>query len=136
MRPSLSGAVSRTGVRDKGDLPLRPEIAAQTNEFKQLRNFSVNILLPDFLAARLPCRHLAVRLSHLAQVRLLRTEGAPVGLTMEEISLVSLSFGSDTEDLAEAYIIIDSEVERNGSLALGSLLQQGAIEEVMLKLEE
>jgi hypothetical protein len=55
MRPSLSGAVSRTGVRDKGDLPLRPEIAAQTNEFKQLRNFSVNILLPNFLVDILLC---------------------------------------------------------------------------------
>jgi hypothetical protein len=38
--------------------------------------------------------------------------------------------------LAETYFIIDSEVKRNGSLALGSLLRQGAIEMVMLILEE
>jgi hypothetical protein len=59
-----------------------------------------------------------------------------VGNNGEEINLVSLSFGSDTEYLARMYVIVDSEVKRNGSLALGSLLRQGAIEMVMLVLEE
>jgi hypothetical protein len=40
----------------------------------------------------------------------------------QEINLVSLSFGSDTEYLVKRYVIVDSEVEQNGSLALGSLL--------------
>jgi hypothetical protein len=38
--------------------------------------------------------------------------------------------------LAGTYIIVDSEVERKGSLESGSLLRQGAIGEVMSKLEE
>jgi hypothetical protein len=54
----------------------------------------------------------------------------------EEINLLSLSFGSDTEYLAKTYVIVDSKVKQNGSLALGSLLRQGAIETVMLVLEE
>jgi hypothetical protein len=51
-------------------------------------------------------------------------------------NLASLSFGSDTEYLAETYFIADSEVKRNGSLALGSLLLPETIEMVMLELEE
>jgi hypothetical protein len=51
-------------------------------------------------------------------------------------NLVSLSLGSDTEYLAKTYIIVDSEVKQNGSLALGSVLRQGAIEMVMLVLQE
>jgi hypothetical protein len=60
----------------------------------------------------------------------------PLGADSDKRNLASLSFGSDTGCLAETYIIIDSEVERKGSLELFSLLQQGAIEDVMLKLEE
>jgi hypothetical protein len=40
----------------------------------------------------------------------------------EENNLASLSLGSDTEYLAETYVIVDSEEKRNGSLAMGSLL--------------
>jgi hypothetical protein len=35
----------RKVVRNEGDRPLQPEVAAQTNEFKQLRDFSLDILL-------------------------------------------------------------------------------------------
>jgi hypothetical protein len=38
----------------------------------------------------------------------------------EEIHLASLSFGSDTEYLAETYVIVDPEVEQNGSLEMES----------------
>jgi hypothetical protein len=61
---------------------------------------------------------------------------APLSLDSEKKNLASLSFGLDTGYLAETYFIIDSEVKRNGSLGLGSLLRQGAIETVMLILEE
>jgi hypothetical protein len=61
---------------------------------------------------------------------------APLSLGSDKENLASLSFGSDTGYLAEMYFIIDSEVKQNGSLAVGSLLQQGAIRTVMLILEE
>jgi hypothetical protein len=61
---------------------------------------------------------------------------APLSLDSAKENLASLSFGSDTGYLAETYFIIDSEVKQNGSLALGSLRRQGAIETVMLMLEE
>jgi hypothetical protein len=54
----------------------------------------------------------------------------------EENNLASLSFGSDTEYLADTYVIIDSEMKRNGSLAIGSLLQQGIIKVVTSALDE
>jgi hypothetical protein len=60
----------------------------------------------------------------------------PLGPNSVKGNLALIGFGSKTGCLAERYIIIDSEVERKGSLALGNLLQQGAIKEVMLKLEE
>jgi hypothetical protein len=61
---------------------------------------------------------------------------APLSLGSDKENLASLIFGSDTGYLAETYFIIDSEVKQNASLALGSLLQQGAIETVMFILEE
>jgi hypothetical protein len=54
----------------------------------------------------------------------------------EENNLASLSFGSETEYLAETYVIIYSEVEQNGSLAMGSLLQPGIIKAVTSALDE
>jgi hypothetical protein len=42
----------------------------------------------------------------------------------------------DTEYLAETYVIVESEVKRNSSLALGSLLQPRIIETVALVLHE
>jgi hypothetical protein len=45
-------------------------------------------------------------------------------------NLASLSFGSDTEYLSETYVVINSEVKINGSLAMGSLLSPGIIEAV------
>jgi hypothetical protein len=61
---------------------------------------------------------------------------APLSLDSDKENLASLSFGSDTGYFAETYFIIHSEVKINGSLALGSLLWRGAIETVMLILEE
>jgi hypothetical protein len=63
-------------------------------------------------------------------------EGVRRGNDGEENNLASLSFGSDTEYLAETYVIIDSEVEQNGSLAMGSLLQPGIIKAVTSALDE
>jgi hypothetical protein len=60
----------------------------------------------------------------------------PLGVKSDKRNLDSLSFGSDMGCLAGTYIIVDSEVERKGSLESGSLLRQGAIGEVMSKLEE
>jgi hypothetical protein len=40
----------------------------------------------------------------------------------EEINLASLSFGSDTEYLAETYVIVNPEVEQDCSLTMESLL--------------
>jgi hypothetical protein len=54
----------------------------------------------------------------------------------EENNLASLSFGSDTEYLAETYVIVDSEVKQNGSLEMGSLLRPGIIRAVMSALDE
>jgi hypothetical protein len=54
----------------------------------------------------------------------------------EENNLAYLSFGSDTEYLAEMYVIVNSEVKQNGSLAMGSLLRPGIIEEVKSALDE
>jgi hypothetical protein len=48
----------------------------------------------------------------------------------------SLSFGSDTDYLSDTYVILDAEVKRNGSIALGSLLRPGVIQETTLILEE
>jgi hypothetical protein len=48
---------------------------------------------------------------------------ASLSLGSDTEKLVSLSFSSDTEDLAETYVIVDPEVERNGSLAMESLLR-------------
>jgi hypothetical protein len=46
------------------------------------------------------------------------------------INLASLSLGSDTEYLAKRYVIVDPEVEQNGSLAMESLLEQKIAEAV------
>jgi hypothetical protein len=54
----------------------------------------------------------------------------------EENFFASLSFGSDTEYLAETYVIVDSEVELNGSLTMGSLLRPGMIKAVTSALDE
>jgi hypothetical protein len=54
----------------------------------------------------------------------------------EENNLASLSFCSDTEYLAETYVIVDSEVEQSGSLAMGSRLRPGIIKAVMSALDE
>jgi hypothetical protein len=66
----------------------------------------------------------------------------------EENNLASLSFGSDTENLAslsfcsdmeylaETYVIVNSEVKQNGSLAMGSLLRPGIIKAVTSALDE
>jgi hypothetical protein len=48
---------------------------------------------------------------------------ASLSLGSDTEKLVFLSFGSDTEDLAETYVIVNPEVEQNGSLAMESLLQ-------------
>jgi hypothetical protein len=48
----------------------------------------------------------------------------------------SLSFGSDSNYLSDTYVILDAEASRNGSIALGSLLRPGAIQETTLILEE
>jgi hypothetical protein len=61
---------------------------------------------------------------------------ASLSLSSDTENLASLSFSSDTEYLAETYIIIDSEVKQNGSLALGSLLRPGTMETVMLVLDK
>jgi hypothetical protein len=47
----------------------------------------------------------------------------------------SLRFGSDTDFLLDMYAIIDSEVKRDGSVVLGSLLCLGAIQQVTQLLE-
>jgi hypothetical protein len=58
----------------------------------------------------------------------------------DEINLASISFGSDTvwqkthlaqTHLAKKYVIIDPKVEKNGSLAMESLLEQESAESVM-----
>jgi hypothetical protein len=46
----------------------------------------------------------------------------PLWADSDKGNLASLGFGSDTGCLADTYIIVDSEVERKGSLELGSLL--------------
>jgi hypothetical protein len=54
----------------------------------------------------------------------------------EEINLFSLSFGSDTEYLAERYVIVDPEVKQNGLLEIKDLLQPEIIGAVTSKLDE
>jgi hypothetical protein len=54
----------------------------------------------------------------------------------EEINLASLSFGSDTEYLTETYVIVDPEVEQNGSLEMESLLGPEIIGAVTSALDE
>jgi hypothetical protein len=61
---------------------------------------------------------------------------APISIDSDKENLASLSFGLDTGYLAETYFIINFEVTQNCSLALVSLLRRGAIETVMLILEE
>jgi hypothetical protein len=51
-------------------------------------------------------------------------------------NLASLSFGSGTECLAETYVVIDSEVDQNGSLTTKSLLQPGINKAVTSALDE
>jgi hypothetical protein len=63
-------------------------------------------------------------------------EGVGRGNDGEENNLASLSFGSDTEYKAETYVIIDSEVEHNGSLAMGSLLRPRIIKAVKSALDD
>jgi hypothetical protein len=50
--------------------------------------------------------------------------------------LSSLSFGSDTDFLSDTYVIVDPEVERNGTVVLGSLLHPAAIMNIMAILDE
>jgi hypothetical protein len=63
-------------------------------------------------------------------------EGVGRGNDGDKNNLASLSFGSHTEYLAETYVIIDSEVEQNGSLTMKSLLQPGIINAVTSALDE
>jgi hypothetical protein len=48
----------------------------------------------------------------------------------------SLSFGSDTDFLSDIYVIVDPEVERNGTVVLESLLHPAAIMNIMAILDE
>jgi hypothetical protein len=48
----------------------------------------------------------------------------------------ALSFGSDTDFMSDTYVIIDPEVERNGTVVLESLLGPAAIQDIMSILEE
>jgi hypothetical protein len=58
------------------------------------------------------------------------------GSSPSDISNSSLlGFGSDTDFLSDMYAIIDSEVKRDGSIVLESLLQPGAIQQVTQLLE-
>jgi hypothetical protein len=52
----------------------------------------------------------------------------PLGADSDKENLALLGFRLDTGCLAETYIIVNYEGERKGSLELGSLLRQGAIE--------
>jgi hypothetical protein len=63
-------------------------------------------------------------------------EGVGRGNDGGENNLASLSFGSYTENLAETYVIIDSKVEINGSLAMESLLQPQIIKAVTSALDD
>jgi hypothetical protein len=54
----------------------------------------------------------------------------------EEINLSSLSFGSDKEYLAETYVIVNHEVELDGSFTMESLLRPRIIKAVMLALDQ
>jgi hypothetical protein len=51
-------------------------------------------------------------------------------------NLAFLSFGSDTEYMSETYVIVDSEVKRNGSFAIGSILRSGIIKVVTSAFDE
>jgi hypothetical protein len=51
-------------------------------------------------------------------------------------SVGSLSFGSDTEFMADMYTIVDAEVRENGLLVLESLLHPGIIQDVTVMLAE
>jgi hypothetical protein len=63
-------------------------------------------------------------------------EGVGRGNDGEGNNLASLSFGLDREYLSETNVVINSEVKRNGSLAMGSLLRPGIIKAVTLALDE
>jgi hypothetical protein len=52
------------------------------------------------------------------------------------MNLASLSLGWDTLYLKKMYLIVDPEVERNGSLTMDSLLVQESAEAVTLVLDE
>jgi hypothetical protein len=54
----------------------------------------------------------------------------------EQIKLASLSLCSDTEYLERTYVIVDPEVEQNGSLAMESLLELEITEAVTSVLEK
>jgi hypothetical protein len=54
----------------------------------------------------------------------------------EKINLASLSLGSDTEYLERTYVIVDPEVEQNGSLAIKSLLELEITKAVTLVLDK
>jgi hypothetical protein len=56
--------------------------------------------------------------------------GVERGSDDDEINLASLSPGSDTVYLKKTYVILDPEVERNGSLTMDSLLVQESAEAV------
>jgi hypothetical protein len=47
---------------------------------------------------------------------------ASLSFGSDKENLAAVSFGSDTEYLAKTYVIVNSEVKQNGSLAMGSLL--------------
>jgi hypothetical protein len=61
---------------------------------------------------------------------------ASLSLGSDMENLASLSFGSDTEYLAETYVIVNSEVKQNGSLAMESFLRPGIIKAVTSALDE
>jgi hypothetical protein len=56
--------------------------------------------------------------------------------SLNTVGSAFLSFASDMEYPSETYVIIEAEVKRNGSLAIGSLLPTGIIQTVTLALEE
>jgi hypothetical protein len=62
--------------------------------------------------------------------------GVGQGSDDNDIKPASLSHGSDTLHLERVYVIVDPEVERNGSLTMDILLVQEIAEAVTLVLEE
>jgi hypothetical protein len=61
---------------------------------------------------------------------------ASLSLGSDTENLASLSFSLDTEYLSETYVLANSEVKQDGSLALGSLLRPGIIKAVTSALDD